>query len=257
MCNGAVILHSTIRIATFNIHKGHTGLSSRFALHEQRELLHRIQPDIVFLQEVRDEHKKNRLNKSRSVDRQSEFLAGVAWPSFAYGKNAVYPAGHHGNAILSKFPISKIFNKDISSHAVEQRGMLHCEIDIPGWDQPLHGICVHLGLFSHWRLRQLQTVRDYIEENIPHNAKLIIAGDFNDWGLHAGKSFASSLHLREVFEQAEGKPARSFPSWMPVLRLDRIYVRGFNIRHVQVHGGPLFDNLSDHAILSATIAKAW
>ena len=48
-------MHNTLRIATFNIHKGLTHFNARFSLREQRELLRRIQPDVVFLQEVRDE----------------------------------------------------------------------------------------------------------------------------------------------------------------------------------------------------------
>ena len=45
-------MHSTLRIATFNIHKGLTHFNARFAIHEQRELLRNLRSDIVFLQEV-------------------------------------------------------------------------------------------------------------------------------------------------------------------------------------------------------------
>jgi len=249
-------LHNTLRIATFNIHKGVTNFSTRFALHEQRELIRKLQVDIVFLQEVRDEHvKHSRRFKTWPEAGQAEFLADAVWLDYAYGKNSVYPAGHHGNALLSKYPIIKTTNEDISAHATEGRGMLHCEIEVPGWDMPLHCICVHLGLFARWRGKQLLEVRDRIENTVPPNAPLIIAGDFNDWGMRSGRLFAESLHLREVFEHSDGKPARSFPSWLPVLRLDRIYTRGFHVKHVQVHSGPHFVRVSDHAALTATLLK--
>ena len=249
-------MHNTLRIATFNIHKGVTSFSTRLTLHEQRELIRRLQADIVFLQEVRDEHAMHSKRfKAWPEAGQAEFLADAVWPDYAYGKNSVYPAGHHGNALLSKYPIIKTTNEDISAHSTEERGMLHCEMEVPGWDLPLHCICVHLGLFARWRRKQLLDVRDRIESTVPQTAPLIIAGDFNDWGMSAGRLFAEGLHLREVFEHIAGKPARSFPSWLPMLRLDRIYIRGFHVKHVQVHAGLQFAKLSDHAALTATLQK--
>jgi endonuclease/exonuclease/phosphatase family metal-dependent hydrolase len=212
--------------------------------------------DIVFLQEVRDEHfMHSKRFGPWPTKGQAEFLADSIWPDYAYGKNSVYPAGHHGNALLSKYPIIKYANENISAHASEQRGMLHVEIQIPGWNEPLHCICVHLGLFAHWRRKQLVMVRERIERAIPPDAPLIIAGDFNDWSTRSGRRFADSLRLREVFEHSGGKPARSFPSWLPMLRLDRIYTRGFQVRHVQVHSGPHFVKLSDHAALTTTLVR--
>lgn len=244
------------RIATFNIHKGLTHFNASFALHHQRELLQKLHADVVFLQEVQDVHNNHSKRfPSWPTLGQAEFLADIVWPDYAYGKNAVYPAGHHGNALLSKFPIIKTHNQDISEHNSEQRGMLHCEINVPDWDKPLHAICLHLGLFAKWRHQQLLKVAAYIEQHVPVDAPLIIAGDFNDWSLIAGKQFATRLHLHEVFEHHTGKPARSFPSWLPVFRLDRIYVRGFKIKLVKVHSGPQFIKLSDHAVLTATLTK--
>lgn len=249
-------MHNTLRIATFNIHKGVTHFNARFSLHHQRELLRKLQSDLVFLQEVRDEHTRHSKRFNAWPDAgQLEFLADEIWSDFAYGKNSVYPAGHHGNALLSKYPIIHSSNTDISAHAAEERGMLHSMIEIPNWDQPLHTICLHLGLFARWRRTQIQTVTDYITQHIPGDAPLIIAGDFNDWGMRATKAFSSGLHLHEVFEHHTGRPARSYPSWLPILRLDRIYIRGFKVQHAEVHAGAHFLKVSDHAILSATLRR--
>lgn len=249
-------MQKDFRIATFNIHKGLSHFSTSFALHHQRELLQKLNVDMVFLQEVQDAHTLNSQRyKSWPAAGQTEFLADSLWPNHKYGKNSVYPVGHHGNALLSKFPIIASHNEDISAHTTEQRGMLHCEIHIPEWDKPLHTICLHLGLFAQWRRQQLNTVASYIEQYIPADAALIIAGDFNDWSMHSGQQFAKRLHLHEAFESYAGKPARSFPAWLPLLRLDRIYLRGFQVHHVEVHSGPKFIKLSDHAILTATLSK--
>jgi endonuclease/exonuclease/phosphatase family metal-dependent hydrolase len=219
-------------------------------------MLRKLQADVIFLQEVQEMHTQHPERFiALSTSGQMEFLADAVWSDYAYGKNSVYPAGHHGNALLSKFPITHTNNQDISAHTSEQRGMLHTEINIPNWDLPLHTICVHLGLFAKWRRQQLLAVATYIEQHIPANSPLIIAGDFNDWGMRTGRSFAERLGLKEVFEHHTGKPARSFPAWLPMLRLDRIYVRGFHVSHVDVHSGPQFVKISDHAILTATLTK--
>ena len=249
-------MQNTLRIATFNIHKGLTHFNAHFALHEQRELLRTLQPDIVFLQEVRDEHAPHskRFN-TWPAQGQASFLADAIWPHFAYGKNSVYPAGHHGYAILSKFPIVAENNANISAHISEERGMLHCTIQIPKWNKPLHAICVHLGLFARWRHTQLQMVADYIDVQVPADEPLMIAGDFNDWTTRAGGVFASKLGLHEVFEQHTGRHARSFPSILPILSLDRVYMRGFHIQHAEVHSGARLIKMSDHAVLSARVIR--
>ncbi len=250
-------MHNTLRIATFNIHKGVTSFSARFSLHEQRDLIRKLHADIVFLQEVRDVHAPHSQRfKAWPESGQAEFLADTVWPDYAYGKNAVYPGGHHGNVLLSKFPIVKAVNEDISAHEIEQRGMLHCELQIPGWDQNLHCICLHLGLFARWRRQQFWALRERIENTVPAQAPLIIAGDFNDWRQKAGTILKDHLHLKEVFEHTGGKPARSFPAVLPMFRMDRIYTRGFRIHHAEVHSDIAFARVSDHAALSATLTKS-
>lgn len=245
-------LHNTLRIATFNIHKGVSSFNARLVLHEQRELIRKLHADIVFLQEVRGEHIRHR---KLSLGGQYEFLADSIWPEYAYGKNAIRSRGHHGNAILSKYPIVSWENEDISASAIEQRGLLHCEIAIPGWEQHLHCICVHLGLFSRWRRQQLSALNARINSLVPESAPLIVAGDFNDWRQKAGDILAEQQHLREVFEFIHGEHARSFPALLPLFRLDRIYIRGFHIQHSQVHGGTSFAKVSDHAALSASLLR--
>jgi endonuclease/exonuclease/phosphatase family metal-dependent hydrolase len=102
-------LHNTLHIATFNIHKGFTHFNARFSLHHQRDLLRKLHADIIFLQEVQDVHVKNSKHiEASTTSGQVEYLADALWSDFAYGKNSVYPAGHHGNALLSKFPIFKL-----------------------------------------------------------------------------------------------------------------------------------------------------
>jgi endonuclease/exonuclease/phosphatase family metal-dependent hydrolase len=60
------------------------------------------------------------------------------------------------------------------------------------------------------------------------------------------------LGVDEVFEAVKGRPARTFPSVLPVFRLDRIYARGLRIVDARVHYAFPAARLSDHAALVAT-----
>jgi endonuclease/exonuclease/phosphatase family metal-dependent hydrolase len=248
-----------LSVATYNIHKGFSVMplfARRPTLHALREQLRLLNTDLVFLQEVVGEHTAHAARHlDWPVQSQYEFLADSLWQSHAYGKNAVYDAGHHGNAVLSRYPITHWDNEDVSSHRFERRGLLHCEIAIPGWPQPLHCVCVHLALTARGRGLQLERLRQRIERLVPPDAPLIIAGDFNDWYWRhrATNQLAHPLNMHEVFELVGGVPARSFPALLPVLRLDRIYVRGFTVREVRVHHGRRWGRISDHAPLTAQL----
>ncbi|MGD9786845.1 MAG: endonuclease/exonuclease/phosphatase family protein [Sulfuricellaceae bacterium] len=248
--------HRILHVATYNIHKGFSHFNLRLVLHDLKEQLHIMRPDVLFLQEVQGTHSRHAKRHAHWPDKsQYEFLATEVYTDFAYGKNAVYPEGHHGNAILSRFPIVNWENEDVSAHPFEQRGMLHCEIAVPGWDQHLHCINVHLALFAQGRRKQFTAIKDRIARMVPEDAPLIIAGDFNDWRAEACHMLAGELDLKEAFGLAQGAPARSFPSALPLFRLDRIYLRGFEVKKAEVHSGEPWSKISDHAALSAVLAR--
>jgi endonuclease/exonuclease/phosphatase family metal-dependent hydrolase len=240
-------------VATYNIHKGFSQLNRRMVIHELRERLVGLDPDILFLQEVvggNDRH------AARHVDwppkPQHEFIAGSVWAEVAYGRNAVHRHGHHGNAVLSRFPIIAQENQDISAHPFESRGMLHCEIALARNTPPLHCLNVHLGLFERGRQWQLRALCERISALVPDDAPLVIAGDFNDWRNKANRALTGELGVDDVFEVVTGRPARTFPSVLPVFHLDRIYSRGLVIRDARVHYAFPAARLSDHAALAAT-----
>jgi len=247
---------SILRVATYNIHKGFSAITRRLMLRDLRPQLHTLAADVLFLQEVHGRHDRHAARYEHwPASSQYEFLADSVWTDFAYGKNAVYSDGHHGNAILSRYPITKWDNVDVSAYFFESRGLLHCEIDVPGWAHRLHCVNVHLGLLARGRRLQVKTLCEHIKTLVPPGSPLVIAGDFNDWRKEASDSLVTDLGMAEVFEVTRGHPARSFPTRMPVFTLDRIYVRGFEVRHAHVHHGRAWARLSDHAPLSATLTR--
>ncbi|MGE8067903.1 endonuclease/exonuclease/phosphatase family protein [Pseudomonas sp. NPDC089569] len=239
-------------VLTVNTHKGFSALNRRFILPQLREAVRSVSADVVFLQEVHgthDQHPKRYDNWPQMP--QYEFLADTLWPQFAYGRNAVYPAGDHGNALLSKFQIVHHDNLDVSIGGHENRGILHCVLRLPGEGPQVHAICVHLGLHESHRKAQLTLLARRLKE-LPGDAPVIVAGDFNDWRQRAD-ALLRPCGLREAFVEHQGKPARSFPARLPTLRLDRIYVRNLKTRQPKVLTSRPWSHLSDHAPLSVDI----
>jgi endonuclease/exonuclease/phosphatase family metal-dependent hydrolase len=241
----------SLNVLTMNMHMGFGFFNRRFILPELRDAVRNVSADIVFLQEVHGEHQNHAQRvKGWPTTSQYEFLADSMWTDFAYGRNAVYPHGHHGNALLSKYPIIRHENLDISIHGTEERGLLHCVLDVPHFGQ-VHAICVHLGLREHHRRQQLKLLAELLER-LPEAAPVIVAGDFNDWRQRADALLAET-GLHEVFVQRFGAPAKSFPARWPLLCLDRIYVRNATTDRPKVLSNRPWSHLSDHAPLAVEV----
>jgi endonuclease/exonuclease/phosphatase family metal-dependent hydrolase len=233
----------SIRVLSYNIHKGFHGLGFKRVLDGIRQAIEQVHADLVFLQEVRGE------DLSDGGTSQFEYLADRLWPHYAYGKNAVTTSGHHGNAVLSRFPISAWENVDVSKNPMESRGILHAEIEIPGQETPVHLACLHLSLFEKARQAQLLSLCRQIRSRTETKQPLIVAGDFNDWRETATPILARHLELREAFLERTGTHARTFPSFLPWLKLDRLYYRSFRCVSASEPGGSPWRSLSDHAPL--------
>ncbi|MEC5159172.1 MULTISPECIES: endonuclease/exonuclease/phosphatase family protein [unclassified Janthinobacterium] len=271
-----------IRVATYNIHKGVSSMRGQPRVHALKQAIALFEADVVFLQEVQGRHDRNAAqfgaeshgHKHWPETAQHEFFAGASHHS-AYGMNAVYDHGHHGNALLSAFPIGSTRNHDVSDHAYEQRGILHCVLQTEGVD--VHCYVVHLGLFEAGRGRQTEALIEAVMASAPHGEPVIIAGDFNDWRNNLSDKLRNALGVVEVFDQRASNsaigdlvrqlarrkaatptltPARTFPAALPWFRLDRIYVRGFQVETAQVMHGTLWAKLSDHAPIVATLKLA-
>ena len=237
------------KLLTLNIHKGFSAGNRQFTLQKIRQCLRESGANLVFLQEVIGEHEKHQENISEwPKNNQFEYLADSVWHHFAYGKNATYQHGHHGNAILSELPLKDWNNVDVSTLSFSQRGILHGVLE-----NGIHLLCVHFGLFEAERKQQVQQLIETIENDIPHSAALILAGDFNDWRGKAHAQICSQTDLTEVHVSKKNHRAKTFPAFFPLLAMDRIYTRGFSIGNVDVMTDSTWKSLSDHCAIVADV----
>ena len=244
-----------IKVLTYNIHKGFDRYNRDFVLHKIKDHLKNAEVDVVLLQEIqgRHLHHESRISAWPDVS-QFEYLADNIWPHFAYGKNAIYRKGHHGNAILSKYEIADWSNLNLSRFKRASRSLLHGMIELPDSTRPLHLLCVHLDLIGFERKRQIRALKHYVDSNINASDPIILGGDFNDWHGGLGGSVESQLGLQEAFRQINGKYAKTFPSHWPMFRMDRIYYRGINLLDSYCMERQPWSELSDHLPLYARFA---
>ncbi|WP_058616147.1 endonuclease/exonuclease/phosphatase family protein [Tepidimonas taiwanensis] len=250
---------TTVRVATYNIHKGVQGMGplKRLEIHNLAHAVAALGADIVCLQEVRAFHRRlqRRFAHWPSAD-QARFLAPEGYEA-VYCTNAVTRHGEHGNAVLSRFAVLAHTHQDVSDHGFEQRGLLHVVLALPSGNGPvddvspraLHVIVVHLGLIHASRERQVAALGRFIGQTVPADAPLVVAGDFNDWGERLHEPMAV-LGLHTV----RGARVPTYPARWPLLPLDRVYARGAEVRALHVPHGRGWARWSDHLPLVAEVA---
>lgn len=231
----------TLKVATYNIHKGVQGVgpARRLEIHNLGHAVEQFDADIVCLQEVRA---FNRLHAKRFEHwpdaGQADFLAPEGYVA-VYRTNAITRHGEHGNALLSRWPVISHRHENMSDHRFEQRGLLHVSLQIQ--NQPVHVIVVHLGLLPASRVRQTQQLHDYIARHVPEDVPLLVAGDFNDWGNTVKQMMAAfGLHKHG------GSATPTYPSRLPLVQLDHVYARGLRAIRSFTPRGNIWGRMSDH-----------
>lgn len=238
------------KILTYNIHKGFDWGKKNYFLAEIKKLVKSSKANLVFLQEVVGENK--RYQKKGLIDTQFEYIADAVWTHYSYAQNAIYDHGHHGNLILSEYPIVSWKNVNITTNALEKRGLLVCKIEIPmptgRKDQRfIHVICAHLDLLQRGRAKQYEMLKELVQGlNLNEKDPLIVAGDFNDWNQQAYDILEKELNMVEAHKSRYGLFAKTFPAFLPLLTLDRIYVRNLKVTHSYVISKTEKNHFSDH-----------
>lgn len=225
-----------VRVATYNIHTC-VGVDRRYDPARIAAVLREIGADIACLQEVDARRRLDRL-----VD-QWEFLAEATGMRAIPGPNIRDHRGRFGNAILTRFPVLTVHAIDLSVAGYEPRGAIDADLQIG--DRVLRVIATHFGL--HGGERRLQANR-LVAALAPRDAParpepfaVLLMGDLNEWRGRRGG-------IRALDRRLGPSPApRTFPSWLPVLPLDRIYAgRPAVLQEVSVHRSALARIASDH-----------
>jgi endonuclease/exonuclease/phosphatase family metal-dependent hydrolase len=243
-----------LRIVTYNIHRA-IGLDRRFKPERIVEILTKLDADVVLLQEV-DEGAP----RSRELNLAKELAQSCGYPHFALGHNVTLRKGYYGNATLSRFPILRERNIDLTIGLKKRRGCQHTTIDISNEVSDFNEIDIfnlHLGLSAKERQKQAALLFQSNEfKSCENGMPIIVAGDFNDWRslLRAlfvvGKDFyCATDKVRFTGDTA----LKTYPSFAPRGGLDRIYYRGnIKLKSVKSYSAKPAKIASDHLPVKAT-----
>jgi endonuclease/exonuclease/phosphatase family metal-dependent hydrolase len=229
----------SIKIATYNIHAC-VGVDRQYDPARIAAVLRSIDADIACLQEV-----AARRRTGRHAD-QWTYLAEatgrhVVRPGPARGDDAVRREHRPriGNAILTRFPVLAVTTIDLSLPGLAPRSALDANLVIG--DRILRVVATHLGLSALERRLQASRLLAALAEPGRAADAVLVMGDLNEWRGRAGAIAALDRRL------GPSAAPRTFPSWMPMLALDRIYVHGPAVlRDLGVDRSPLARLASDH-----------
>jgi endonuclease/exonuclease/phosphatase family metal-dependent hydrolase len=230
----------TIRVATYNIHRGR-GLDGQERLDRIAGVLGELDAGLIALQEV--------------FAGQAETLAAATGLHAVFGVTRHLPEGPYGNLCLSRWPLVAEQRHDLSVAGREPRGCLRVDVDVAGaLSGRLHVFNVHLGLGYRERIHQARRLAALLDAERAAGrlgGPRVLLGDFNEW-FHGG----ASQVLRAAFPRHGPRRAgRTHPSPWPVFPLDRIYLdAALRPLRVAVHRSRLARVASDHLPAYADLA---
>jgi endonuclease/exonuclease/phosphatase family metal-dependent hydrolase len=207
-----------VRIASFNIHRA-IGVDRQFRPERIVSILSYLAADVVLLQEV-DEGAP----RSRELDLARELAQGLGYPHVAVGHNVTLRKGRYGNATLSRYPILRERNIDLTVGYRKRRG---CQL--AGRRHRLEVFNLHLGLSARERQQQAEMLARSGEfRGLREDVPCVVGGDFNDWRSLLQPFFENDLGFRPANGGDSGAERRikTYPSFFPQGPLDRIYFRG-------------------------------
>jgi endonuclease/exonuclease/phosphatase family metal-dependent hydrolase len=134
-------------------------------------------------------------------------------------------------------------------HGYEPRACLCLSIGVAG----LRAANVHLGLGRHERRRQLRMLLAETGPQLHGGGPMLLGGDFNDWPPGPVTSTLEATFV-DVARRRAARPPKTFPSWLPLLRLDRLYLAGrIDVLGCEVDASAQARAASDHLPLIAEI----
>lgn len=233
-------------VLTYNIHRA-IGVDRKFAPERIIEILEYYNADIVLLQEV-----DQGVPRSNHLDLAHEIARTLEYDYHALGLNVTLKVGKYGNATLTRFPIGRQRNIDLSIGWRKKRGAQHACIEIPKGKDSVHVdlFNVHLGLSALERIQQVRLLLDSSEvQHLSPKVPCIIAGDMNDWrGVLKRQCFVpAGFDCATNRRPGSRWSIKTFPSFAPTGGLDKIFFRGkMKLMHCHCSRLKLARVASDH-----------
>jgi len=204
----------TVRVATYNIHRGR-GLDGRTRLERIASVLASIDADIVALQEVVG---ASPLKAGQAAELGAALGMGWVMAPTRHLRTALF-----GNVVLTRFPVRHHVQYDLTWKTCEHRGVQRVDVGLE--DDTLHFYNVHLGTSLLERRHQAARLATLVHDRRVMGPKIVL-GDFNEWARHLGATDLLAERLQSIDLSKHLSRRRTYPGFFPILHLDHIYYEG-------------------------------
>jgi endonuclease/exonuclease/phosphatase family metal-dependent hydrolase len=242
------------RLMTYNVH-GCVGVDGRLDVGRIAAVIAHARPDIVALQELD-------VGRARSgrVDQAHEIASRLGM-QFHFNSAFNVAEEQYGDAILTHLPYRLIRTGPLPTlprTRLERRGALWAAVALPGGSE-LQVLNTHLGLVPLEQQAQVKALLgpDWIGHSA-WRAPGVLLGDFNANSRYAAYRMLAQrlrdLQMAQGDERALRRRVRTFPSRMPVMRIDHMFLTpGLEVSGVHAPGDALARVASDHLPLVADL----
>lgn len=226
----------SIRVLAYNIKHGR-GNDGKIDLERAAQVIRRLNPDIVALQEI-----DVNVARSGKIDEPAELSRLTGLPHHAFGSFFDYQGGQYGMAILSRNVLRRQLNHRLPDGA-EPRTSLDVTVSGPHKNASFRLANVHFYRTEQERLAQAKELLSRLkDESLP----TIIAGDFNS----TPDSAVLDLFTEQWTVPNKGADRLTFSSDKPTKEIDFLMYRpseAFDILEIDVIDEPI---VSDHRPLT-------
>lgn len=237
---------ATIRLTvmSYNIHVG-IGMDKKLDLARIAEVINRVRPDLVGLQEV-----DRGVRRTERRDQIAE-LARLTKMEYAFAPNLQFQGGHYGVAVLSRHPIMEIDHRRYGHlREAERRGFIRVAVRVGG--RLVNFVTTHLD-YQHADNR-LHETKQLVAALEGITTPLVVVGDFNDEP--NGDSYKLMTEsFADGWAESNKSPTRegpTYPADKPTKIIDYIFYR--KDARTRARGAKVIDTLaSDHLPLVARV----
>jgi endonuclease/exonuclease/phosphatase family metal-dependent hydrolase len=231
----------TVRVATYNIHRGR-GLDGRTQISRIAAVLASIDADIVALQEVVG---ASPLRPGQAAELGAALGMGWVMAPTRHLRTALF-----GNVVLSRFPVRQHMQYDLTWKTCEPRACQRVDVEID--EHTLHFYNVHLGTSLLERRHQAARLATLVHDRRVLGPKIVL-GDFNEWARGLATDVLGQ-RLQSVDLRAHLRRRRTYPGFFPILHLDHIYFEGqVEVLRVALPKDRMAKMASDHLPLVADL----
>jgi endonuclease/exonuclease/phosphatase family metal-dependent hydrolase len=212
---------------TYNVHRC-VGLTGRDTADDVASVCADARADLIAMQELDAPETDDGAGPHHARD-----LAARLGMTLLFCRTFRRGAGYYGHALLSRFPLDlvKVTTFPADAPGAEPRGAIWARVSL-GDALTLAIVSTHLGVYRRERERQCgELLGDGWLGHPSLEGPLVLCGDLN--AVPTASTYRRlSERLRDAQRVTGMRPRATFPSLLPIVRIDHVFVS----QHLRVHG---------------------